>query len=301
MKTMMLYPRHGCLAAGLLAVGLLALFPAERSFGIDLATPDGQLKAMRRIQCSERDGEAITYWWKGETWSRVPGEPDRLLFLVEGMNVRQCGPLADGAEQGGFRMTSREVLLYKDPQSGEVLRRWENPWTGESVEVLHIANDPVNFSYRPVGRDGQPVDYGLTTLGNQWWLTNTVPLFYRNPLGGDYQKYIGGTYHATEMFNFFGDVDDLMHRRRSTARVRVGWVRMSGWLPWMEMGDRVGVLYFHTAGRKLDSWNDLSETMKREIRNNFPEYTDPPPLSDERPNETSWTYFKKIMESREQQ
>lgn len=290
------------LAAALTALSLVLLLggaPGVPALALDLSTPAGQLQAMRRIQCSEEDGKPVTYWWKGETYSRVPGEPDRLLFLVEGMNVRQCGPLP-GAD-GGFRMTSREVLLYKDPQTGEVLRRWQNPWTGQSVEVLHIANDPVNFSYQPVRRDGSPASFDIAVLGNQWWFTNTVPLFYRNPLGGDYQQYIGGTYHATEMFNFFGDVDDLTHRRRPSAEVRVGWVRMSGWLPWMEMGDRVGVLYFHTAGRKLDSWDELSDVMKAEIAANYPEYREPPPLSDDRPNETSWTYFKKILEGRKTQ
>lgn len=290
------------LAASLTALPLLLLLggtPGAPALALDLSTPAGQMQAMRRIQCSEQDGKPITYWWKGEAYSRVPGEPDRLLFLVEGMNVRQCGPLA-GAE-GGFRMTSREVLLYKDPQSGEVLRNWQNPWTGQTVEVLHIANDPVNFSYQPLRRDGTPATFDITVLGNQWWFTNTVPLFYRNPLGGDYQQYVGGIYHATEMFNFFGDVDDLTHRRRPSAEVRVGWARMSGWLPWMEMGDRVGVLYFHTAGRKLDSWDDMSEVMKAEIAANFPEYREPPPLSDTRPNETSWTYFRKIMEGRKAQ
>jgi hypothetical protein len=33
--------------------------------------------------------------------------------------------------------------------------------------------------------------------------------------------------------------------------------------------------------------------MKSEIATNFPEYRTPPPGNDPRPNETSWTYFKK--------
>ncbi len=73
----------------------------------------------------------------------------------------------------------------------------------------------------------------------------------------------------------------------------MSWQRLSSWLPWMEMGDRAGMLYFHTAGRKLDKWDDLSATMKAEIDSNYPEYRNPPPLDDQRPNETSWTYFKK--------
>lgn len=264
----------------------------------DLATPEGQLLAMRRIQCSEVDGKPVTYYWKGSAYSRVPGEPDRQLFRVEGMNVRHCGPLPGSTNKAEFRLISREILLYEDPVTGEVLRNWANPWTGKTVEVLHVANDPVNNNFGLVARDGKPVSLPYAVSGKQWWLTSAAPLFYTNPLAGDYQRYVGGTYHATELFNFFGDVDDLGNRRKDTAETAVSWQRISGWLPWMEMGDRAGLLYFHTAGRKLDSWDDLSPTMKAEIDRYFPAYRNPPPLDDQRPNETSWTYFKKVIDAR---
>jgi hypothetical protein len=227
----------------------------------------------------------------------VPGEQDRLLFRVEGMNIRQCGPLP--AEEGGpgFKMVTREILLYLDPESGEILREWQNPWTGQAVKVVHVANDPVNQRLSGTGRDGEPFSLPFVVQGNQWWLTSTIPLFYPNPLGGEYQKYVGGTYHATEMFNFFGDVDELADPAVASVPARVGWVRLSRWLPWMEMGDRPGMLYFHTAGRKLDSYEDLSERMRQEIATSYPEYAGPPPLDDQRRNETSWTYFKKVLDA----
>jgi hypothetical protein len=271
----------------------LMLNSAAGSAQLDLDTPAGALAAMRRIQCSLKDGEVVTWWWNGWAYSRVPGEPDRTLFAVEGMNIRQCGPLGD-ARDGSFKMVTREILLYKDPKTGEVLRSWDNPWTGKQVKVVHVSNDPVNQRIGATDRAGRPFRLPLTVNAGQWWYTSTVPLLYRNPLGGDYQDYVGGKYHATEMFNFFGDVDALANPRRASAPVSIGWVRMSSWLPWMEMGDRTGLIYFHTAGRKLERFEDLSETMKAEIRLNYPAYAAPPALDDERPNETSWTYFRKV-------
>ncbi len=283
-----------------IATALLSCIAAAAAHAAapDLSTVEGQLQAMRRIQCSEVDGKPVTYFWKGQTFSRVPGEPDRALFRVEGMNVRTCGPVPGSASKSDFRIISREILLYMDPVTGEVLRTWDNPWTGKTVEVLHVANDPVNNNVASVGRDGRPASIPIVTMGQQWWLNSAVPLFYTNPLGGDYQQYVGGSYHATELFNFFGTTDDLLHRRRDTAQVAVSWQRISGWLPWMEMGDRAGMLYFHTAGIKLDKWDDLSATMKAEIDSSYPEYRDPPPLDDQRRNETSWTYFKKVMDAK---
>ncbi len=276
----------------------VCLLLAPLTQALDLSTPEGNLLAMRKIQCSTIDGKVEIYGWHGSAYSRVPGERDRLLFRVEGMNIRQCGPLSDDPADPGFKLVSREILLYLDPQTGEVLRQWRNPWTGKTVEVIHVSNDPVNQRLGRTGRNGQPFVLPFSAQGGRWWLTNTVPLFYPNPLGGDYQDYVGGSYHATEMFNFFGDLAALKNPEIDSVPAFVGWVRLSPWLPWMEMGDRVGLIYFHTAGRKLDSFAELSESMRAEIDRYYPAYREPPPLDDERPNETSWTFFKKVLDAR---
>lgn len=110
---------------------------------------------------------------------------------------------------------------------------------------------------------------------------------------------MGGSYHATEIFDFNGDTALLLDEDEPVAYPVVSWVRMSQWLPWMEMGSRPGLLYFNAMGRKLQHFDQLSDTMKREIEVNYPKYTAPPPGDDERRNETSWTYIKKIIDQRE--
>jgi len=62
------------------------------------------------------------------------------------------------------------------------------------------------------------------------------------------------------------------------------------------MEGREGVIYMHTAGRKLDSWDQMGDTMKAEIEKHYPEYVSPPPADDDRENETSWSYYKKIRD-----
>ena len=157
-----------------------------------------------------------------------------------------------------------------------MLRTWTNPWTGATLNVLQTANDPVN--QRPqfaIGADGKPAKWTGTTSGKTWWNTITVPLFYTNPLGGDYQKYVGGTYHATEMFNFFGNIDELVSDKVANPPIEVGWVRLASWLPWMEMGDRAGMIYIHAAGRKLERFDQLPAVMLKEIETTYPEYRTP--------------------------
>jgi hypothetical protein len=269
---------------------------------LDPAKPDDALEISKRTQCGEADGKQAVYHWSGRAYSRVEGEPDKLLFKVEGMNVRQCAAVNDPQRGKGFRLVSREVLLYLDPVTGEVLRNWKNPWTGESVEVLHVANDPVNMrpSYAK-GADGAP--YSIPNLrreGRWFFMPSEIPLFYTNPLQGTYQDYVGGKYHAMEIFDFAFDAQEMLDTKKyPTAYPIISWVRMAHWLPWMKMRGRSGLVIINAMGNKLKSYDELPALLKNEIAANYPTYTVPPPLDDTRPNETSWTVFKKWADKKQ--
>lgn len=288
----------GAAALALCALGLGTAANAQTAepAPLNVDTLAGALEANRKIQCSTIDNKPVTYYWFGKAFSRRMGEADKNIFNVEGMNVRSCKTIVDPEKGTGYKLVSREILLYTDPETGKVLKTWENPWTGKEVEVMHVANDPVNFIAYQVGRDGKPAKFRGDIMGDMFHMTTTVPLFYPNPLGGKFQTEVGGVYHATEMFNFFGRTDELLDPSLDTTPAQVGWVRMSDWLPWMEMQGRDGVIYMHTAGRKLESWDDMSDQMKDEIRDHYPEYVSPPPSDDPRRNMTSWKYYKAVKE-----
>ena len=267
---------------------------------IDLQTPEGVVTLNRRIHCSTEDGAEKTYLWQGRAYARRQGEPDKLLFGLLGMNVRPCVTVTNDQGQSGYRMVSREIMLYLDPKTGEILRQWDNPYTGDTVEVIHVANDPVNsraanFGY---GRDGKVARMPIEQVGDYWQMNIEVPLFYHNVLAGNYQKYVGGTYHATELFNFYGPHKDLLDDSLTSINPGVSWVRIAQWLPWMEMNGRDGLMYFNAQGSKLQQWDDLPDLLREEIAARYPDYRHAPPGDDQRPNETSWTVFKKALDAR---
>ena len=280
-----------------LLISFLLLFVSIDVLNAFELTPGkGALEASRKILCSTIDDKPIVYWWYGRMYSRVQGESDKLLFRVEGMNIRACKSVKDSKRGNGFKMVSRELLFYQDPQTGEILKEWTNPWTDETVSVLHVANDPVNWgSFFEIDRNGKPYENNLSIHGDDWWDTTTIPLFYKNPLAGDFQDYVGGIYHATEMFNTTGSISNLTDESKDTAKANIGWERLSYWLPWMKMSGRNGIVYFHTFGKKLDSYEDLPDPIKKEIKEKYPIYNSAPPTDDDRKNETSWTYFKKVL------
>ncbi|RJY10045.1 DUF1838 family protein [Aurantiacibacter aquimixticola] len=270
---------------------------------LDPSDPDDYARINARVQCGAEHGDEVVYGFSGNIYARVPGERDRLLFRGEGMNVRRCLFYDDPVRGPGYRIVSREVLLYLDPQTGEVVDRWDNPWTGETVDVMQVHNDPVNNG-PSWARDenGDPARrFGsMRVEGDYVFMPFEVPLFYRNPLGGDYQDSVGNMYHAMEIFDFAATRDELFDpAAHPVAYPMVSWVRISQWMPWMEMGGRPGLMVFNFMGSKLEGgFDELPDVMKDEIRENYPIYESAPPLDDTRPNETTWTKFKLLTDQR---
>ncbi len=283
------------LAAATALAGLAALQSPASAQMLDPADPQDALEISKRLQCGVSEDEPAVYHWSGNIYGRAPGMRDQLLFKGEGMNIRRCVEVTDPQRGTGWRLISREVMLMLDPETGEVVDEWENPYTGETVEVMQIHNDPVNG--RPnfaVGADGTPFSLGtLREAGPYVFVPFEVPLFYPNPLAGEYQQYVGNMYHAMEIFDFAALKDDLYDASTPTAYPMISWVRMSPWAPWMEMGGRPGQMVFNAMGRKLPGgFEELPDVLKNEIRENYPIYEQAPPKDDTRRNETTWTKFK---------
>ncbi len=290
------------LSAGL-AVALLLAAGSAWGAQLDVNDPDDAIRVLMKTRCSMNDGETALYWWEGRMYSRVPGEKDRHLFNVQGMNIRHCETFTDPVRGLGFAARSRELMFYLDPETNEVLRTWANPWTGEEVEVVHVANDPPGNYRETWARDeeGNPAGSffyffkdGLMMHGG-----GAARLFYHNPLGGDYQQYVGGTYQAMEFGTSASPADEILDADIPAAEDRViSWGRVSKWLPWMKMGDRVGVVVFHTAGIRLSGFDEMPAVMMDEINANYPQYTVPPPIRYEKGKETSWTEFKDYIDAK---
>jgi hypothetical protein len=287
---------RGKVLTSLLVAAAIASPAAARMLNPEV--PEDALEISRRMQCGTADGVPAVYMWEGRVYSRVPGEPDRHLFNGLGMNIRQCTSVVDPQRGPGWRMVSREIMLYLDPQTNQILREWRNPFTNATVRVMHIANDPVNsrgFTYAR-GADGTPYRINLRRHGDLLQMPIEAPLFYTNPLAGDYQEFVGNQYHAMEIFDFAVDARQMLDTRNPTAYPSVSWVRISDWMPWMRMGGRAGQMVFNAMGVKLRSYAELPQVLRDEIAANYPIYNAPPPVDDQRPNATTWTVFRRMID-----
>ncbi|APU38844.1 DUF1838 family protein [Streptomyces sp. TN58] len=240
-------------------------------------TPAELLDAFARTR-ARLDGGEVTYWWTGDVHSWAPGEPYRRLFGFEGLNVSRLA--ADG-EGGGYRLLSREAAFYLDPVTREIMETWQGK------PVVHVWNDPANQKWRPF-----PIP--VTELGDQICFSLEIPLAYPSPLKVEqYPDHSADdTYRALELFQFFAPAT-VLGTDRVSVPATMSWTRMSPWLPWMEQGARPGGLVFHCRGRKLDSYEQVPERTRAYIAGHHPRFARAPRKWSE-PNETSWTYFRRL-------
>jgi predicted heme/steroid binding protein len=267
---------------------------ADPAFRVDAARaqtdPEENLRGFVKTRGSFDPTEEFVFWFAGNIYGHVDDEKHCRLFAFEGYNIGRFVRV-----HGGWRMLTREVGLYRDATTGEILAgSWRNPYTGSDNEVVHIWNDPVNqdFVVQP-GKVGIP----NTTVGDDIFWHAEIPICYPSPIPASEfpTKARSDTYLSLEMFQFFSKVDDLESDLPAATNCQISWVRVGPWLPWMEMGGLPGSMIYHCRGKRLaGGFADLPASVRAYVEKNKPEYARAP--SDyTKPNETSWTYFKKMI------
>lgn len=258
---------------------------------LDLSNPADNLDAFVKMRASLDTNEVTVYYWTGRIYSYIDGERGKPLFDLEAMNIAIIKK--DGND---YKMLTREAAIYRDINTGKIIEKWYNPFISDTVDVVHVWNDPVNQTYALKGRFG---DWGVPykKMGNgRVAMYSDIFLLYPSPLPvKDFpENSRSDQYQAAELFQFFLDEKQLLNPKTKNIYSEVGWTRVSDFLPWMRMGSKPGNLVYQCRGYKT---NGGFETIPEEFRNfilkHKPEYAAPPSTFTS-PNMTSWKYFKEL-------
>ncbi|MBW4643839.1 MAG: DUF1838 domain-containing protein [Goleter apudmare HA4340-LM2] len=227
--------------------------------------------------------------WTGKIYTFIPGEKRKLLFKMAGVSISRCLP----TEKGSWDFTSRELTYYLDPQTDEILRKWENPWTGETVPVMHVANNPVQGHFQ--GKFPAQVEADSTTFVFDIFPTYPNPLA-EDPKFAQYSPF--AIYQASELFKLTVPTADLWNSELlSVSQLKLSWDRIGQWLPWMKMGDRPGYLIYSAFGKKVDGLAQLPQLLQNEINTRIPLYKNAPRSFLDGEDMTSWLYFQQHFDA----
>ena len=259
---------------------------------LDLRTGVGNKLAYSRLNGDLDESKQKTGWFKGYIMAIRPNKPILDVLGVAGFGVSRLEQQTDGS----FAKILREVALYTDLRSGEVLEEYKNPMTNEVVRVVPIANDPFNYvieDYFP-----QPPKFGdLNTeeppkipfilpwqqRGNRLDMEIHINLFYPNALNPNKWKResSGPMMQVSEAFAYHVDAQKMQDPKYTSLPFSGTWNRITPWLPWMLMGDTPGHMIYSAF---MGSGEDLEEVHSRQVldyvEKNYPKYFTAPETYD---------------------
>jgi len=263
------------------------------SLNLDLDKAEDNLTAFVKVRASLKENEEVIFYAKGKIYGFVNGERDKALMGYEMYNIGRSVK----KEENAYYLLTNEVLLYTDLKTGEVLEQFKNPYTDETVDVVHVLNSPVNQVQQLESKYGK---WGITH--NKYGddvicMSANIFLKYPSPLSvAEFpENSQSDDYEAAELFQFFFSEKDLNDPTKNSIECTISWSRLGPWLPWMKMGQRPGTMVYQGEGYKLmeTDYDKMPKVLIDYVMKHHPEYRHAP-TEYTKPNETSWTYFKKL-------
>lgn len=220
------------------------------------------------------DGSETVSWWTGDVYGWQQDDGPHHLFGFEGVNSARAVEV-----EGGWQLLTREAAIYLDPKTREAIDTWDNPFTGKTVDVMHVFNDPVNQRL-------PNFKVPTTRVGEQVVFNTDILLAYPSPLKvAEFpDNSASDTYRAMELFQFFASAAELESDLANVPSV-FSWCRTSPWLPWMAMGQLQGGLVYHCRGGKV---GEVPERLRGLVGEHYLHA----PTEFAGQNVTSWTAFK---------
>ncbi len=270
--------------------------------------------------------------WNRDAWSRMQGDlnPENekicdcrgiVLGIKPGEAVKElCGFEAFLAtrlvpqEDGTIRRLNREVIYYTNPRTGDLIDSWTNPWTGEEVNVVHVANDPFNYTISEWlilapedfdTADGKPPEPRKLPLIFPWQefgddlisLSTDMHLYYPNSL--DPAKFVressGPMVQVSEMMRYNVSRKDLENPELTSVQYSGTWARITPWLPWMLMGTEPGHVVYNGTMCSSPTTDIISPQAKAYAEATHPQFLTAP-TEDYGPSHSSLEIYSREQE-----
>lgn len=248
--------RRGLVATGLAAVSAagMAAQPAQAASALDLSDGKKRLRAFMRLRGSL--DQALVVGCISGRYYGVVGAEVRPLYGVTASTFARYRELPDGRFEG----FTYEVAYFTDLETGKVMDRWANPYTGETVDVAHTFSKPARVV---IGEDlaikAEPAIPGLQIrhatlspliIGQDLWWTEEVLTEAQIPGMAKPLNY-------SEVVTFQTSVAELAANNAKRVTCRNAYTSVVNWRPWLKMGEAPGHLMGNGAGAWGVAMKDL--------------------------------------------
>lgn len=297
MLNRLLLSRRRALQGGA-ALGVSALAAAPGAQAAAATASDAELQRLFKDPIWNRDtrarlegdtapGKFVHGYATGVVHSVRPGEVIKPLFGFEVFSGLRVLRQPDGS----WQRLCRELVFYRDLKTGAILEEWDNPFIGERVKVVDIANDPFNYvisewypdppSYGGLNKDKPPrrpfvLPWGI--INDTVTLDTDIHLFYPSALQPDKwpRESAGPTNQVSEMFRYFMRREDVLNPKLTHLPHNGVWARLTPWLPWMLMGQTPGHIYYMGRFSSIESPEQAPPQVLARVKERYPKYLTAP-------------------------
>jgi hypothetical protein len=276
------------LAAASGALSPAAAGAATRRVRFDPEDPVENVRVFARISADVDTSRQGRVHYSGKAFGVLEDGAVVPFYGIEGMGSLRAIRHGDG---GAYRFLFNEFAVYTDLDTGAPLERWRNPVTGETVDVWHQRNGPVNYEIDPAKTD---IAF-FTLVGKSpdrakgfrlpWAIDGSTASFRLdsiskrpNPLDPTVWKResSGPTLQISEHSQYFLELADIGNPKLTSLPFRAALQSLKPWHPWMLMGQRPGKVYTAMTSRKVAGIQALPAAVAEYARSHLAAYLDAP-------------------------
>jgi hypothetical protein len=279
--------------------------PAKGSLNLDFKKPEDNLTAWVKLVGSLEGKETCGYFSGTQYANTDAQEVIKPLFRFAGFGMSRVTKMPDGRYQN----LHREVVYYLDLKEDRIIDTWQNPFTGETVEVFHTHNDPVNSYYATKfkQRFGTPetgvqeVEFPFIlpweVFGDRAAVSFSVNTRWPTPLPPAKwpREHFGEWYRTSEYFQIHASMADINNPALPKVKTTGCWQKVAPWHPWMLMDNRPGGIFSVSNVWSLDGIHELPAYVREYTEKKWPKYLTAPTEWSE-PNMTTWETYARERE-----
>ena len=247
-----------------------------------LADPKARLNLIAKVLGTTEDGERHAYL-KFHIYGFAGDGNVEPLFSMNNY-VIQDWKTEDGTE---YEVSHREVAYYSKFDSTEPISEFENPFTGETIELPPFVLGPVPrfYSIDPaeerISFDSDPLN--ITMIGDRVYVpTLTIIKFPNQMTPEEWGAYSNGdSTFWDSMVVYSAEAADVFDPDKTHVDAEIHMQNLVSWSPYFKMGQNPGRTMARAYGQHINGFEDLPT----DIRENLKKYT--PEIFDE-----NWTEMR---------
>lgn len=229
------------------------------------------MSALRRLAYAENN--APTIWWlSGKKYGVLEGETS-LLWEI-GTVILSKGAVTPS---GSFSVEKLEIFFPFAPNSDQILRNWDNPYTGKKIEFPFFESKPFTSAYdKPRSEKAVDTPRGLMNLnmhvheprqsGSLIWLDVEEKIKLTKTLEDGTQK----TTNITEYLSYSADASDL-EENVGYVKARCDLDLWSDWSENLDMDGFPGGMLTRAQGQKVTSFSQLPQRFQTAMEQSYPD------------------------------